>query len=125
MATDDILGITLLDNSQVNHNLTVNEAIENIARSANDFLEIDMSAGDVVVSLLEFQRAALLVAAGHSVAQSLTVPQSKRMFAVLNSGTGSGTLNVVRGATTIPLSVGDPPTWFYTDGTVDGLVAFA
>jgi len=120
MADSDILKIPLLSNGQVNQFATANEGTSFLERAANDIFEVVMSA-DQVLLLADFVRAAVFIGLGHSVARNLTVPQSKRLFVVHNMGTASGVLNVVRGSTTIALAVAAAPSWFYTDGTTNGL----
>lgn len=116
--TTPILQIPEVANNQVNQYLTVNEALRSLEAAMNDFLPVNLSAGNKTVSLAEFVNYFLFRCSGNSVARNIDFPLGKRFFAVLNSGTAS--LSVRMGAITISLPAG-ASAFFYTDGTVSGL----
>ena len=122
MATTPILGITELADGQIDQFITANEAFEALEAASNDFLAVDLTSGDVVLTGAQFTDYFFFRCSGHSVVRALTVPQSKRFFAVQNLGTEA--VNVTRGTSTATVAVGQAGI-FYTDGTANGLVAIA
>jgi len=117
--TTTILGITEVSDGQINQYITYNEALRDIEASTNDFFAVDLTTGDAVLTSDQFNRAFLFKASGNAVPRSITVPQSKRSFAVFNGG--SSDLTVIRGSTNHTLSDGTGGS-FSTDGTTDGLI---
>lgn len=119
MTTTSILQITELANNQVNHNVTVNAGFSDVEKATQDFMVIDLAAGDVSVSLGDFLRHFLFRAANNAVARVLELPVNKRFFAVQN--TGSDSLTIRLGATDLTLAT-TLSAFYYTDGTADGLI---
>ena len=117
--TTPILGITEVSDGQINQYITYNEALRDIEASTNDFFAVDLTAGDAVLTDEQFTRAFLFKAFGNAVPRSITVPQSKRSFAVYNGG--SADLTVTRGSTSHTISDGTGAS-FSTDGTTDFLL---
>lgn len=116
--TTPILNITEISGNQLNQYITANEAFRALEASTNDFLVVDLSAGDIVLTEAEFTAAYTFIAGGHSVARALTVPASKRAFTVRNTGTAN--LSVTRGITTAVIAANEAAL-LITDGTTDGL----
>jgi hypothetical protein len=97
---------------------TSNDADSELEKATNDWLAVAMSA-DVALTGPQFTRAYTFVLSG-SVTHNLTVPATKRIFAVENES--SAAQNVVCGSTSIPVAAGDIAV-FKTDGTANGLKA--
>jgi hypothetical protein len=127
--TTPILKITEAANGQVDQYLTYNEALRALESSTNNFYVVDMSAGDVTLTDSAnvnpalnyiFSRNQVFRTSGNTVARVLTVPQSKRLFMVQNSGTFA--LTVKRGTAEITVAAAVSAI-FYCDGTANGLIA--
>ena len=119
MANSAILGFTLLSNSQVNHNLTVNDALQSLESATQDFLAVDLTAANATVSAEDFKKYFMFRCSGHTVARDLTVQASKRFFCVHNLGTA--TLSIKLGSTTLTLAT-TLSGFYYCDGTANGLM---
>ncbi len=124
--TTPILKIPEVADGQINQYLTYNDALRDLESSTNDFLVVDLTAGDYGVTndspTYIFSRYFLFKTDGNTVARSITVPSSKRFFAVQNGG--SATLTVTSGSTSIGVTAGDT-ILFYHDGVANGLYAVA
>lgn len=124
--TTPILNIPEAADGAVNQYLILNEGLRSLESSANDAYSISLAGGNatipVAAPLFIFYRYFMFVTEGNSVSRVLTIPQSKRMFAVRNGG--SAELTVRRGSVDIAVGVGQS-FLFYADGTANGLVAIA
>lgn len=127
--TTPILKITEAANGQVDQYLTYNEALRALESSTNNFYVVDMSSSDVTLTDAAnvnpalnyiFSRNQVFRTSGNTVARVLTVPQSKRLFMVQNSGTFA--LTVKRGTAEITVAAAVSAI-FYCDGTANGLIA--
>lgn len=118
MATP-ILGLNELADGQIDQFLAVNENSLRIEDASNASIAVDLSAGDYTLTAAEFAGYFLFQSTGNAVSRTLTVPQSIRIFAVLNGG--SATLNIARGTTTLTIAAGKTRI-YHTDGTANGLV---
>lgn len=114
-----ILQLAELANNQVNHDLTVNENMDSLEKATQNYYVVDLAAADVTIALADFVRSFLFRAANNAVARVFIVPQSKRFFAVHNSG--SATLTVRRGTTDLTLAA-SASAFYYTDGAANGLI---
>ena len=103
--TTPILGITELASGQVDQFATANEAFRALESASNNVLQLTIS-GATTLTAEQFTRNAVFACAGHTASQNLTVPALSRVFVVHNKGSASGSLNVVRGSTSISLAVG-------------------
>lgn len=124
--TTDILKIPEAADGSVNQYLILNEGLRSLEAASNDFYTISLSGGNATIPVvppqLIFYRYFMFVTEGNSVSRVLTIPQSKRMFAVRNGG--SAELTVRRG--TVDIAVASGQTFlFYADGSANGLVAIA
>ena len=113
MTTTPILGIQQVATNQNEKELTINDGFLRLEKSLNDVLAISMAAGNVTVTLDDFQSHFYLSVSGQTATRTLTIPVSKRMFAVGNSGayaitvtTGSGVTATV-GAGAVCVILGD------------------
>src|SRR5512134_2479966 len=118
--TSPNLAITHVAAAQNQKEVTVNDAINALDRALTDALSIDFSGGPVTLTAAQFRQAiAFKPSATLTAPASLTVPQIKRVFVVINTD-GFFTIDVVRGTKTISVP---PGTAFClcTDGTANGL----
>lgn len=124
MATP-ILNLTELAASSTNAYAIANEMLRDTEESNNDFLAVDLMSGNVTITNTtpnwDFSRFFLFRAQNNTVSRDLTFPANKRHFAVEN--TGSATLNVKLGTTTLTVAAG-VASQFYADGTANGLIKF-
>jgi hypothetical protein len=120
--TSPNLAITHVAAAQNQKEVTVNDAINALDRALTDALAVDFSAGPVTLTAAQFRTAiAFKPSATLTAPASLTVPQIKRVFVVINTD-GFFTIDVVRGSKTVSVP---PGTAFClcTDGTTNGLYA--
>lgn len=117
-----ILDITELANGQVDQYLTANEAFRLLEAAGNDYEAVDLSTSDAALTSVQLVQHAMFMTSGNTVARTLTVPASKRLFLVSNGG--SAELTVAVGATSIAVGAGTAGL-FYGDGTADGLISIA
>ena len=116
MAVSPILEIQEVAPTQLDKVPAMNDMIVDLEAALNDFLNVDMSGGNVTLSFTQFARHAVFNCTGLAASDTLTIPQTtptgglpaKRVFAVRNL---SPTYTVtVKGATgssvTIPVSGG-------------------
>ena len=116
------LAITHVAAAQNQKEVTVNDAINALDRALTEALSIDFAAGPVTLTAAQFRTAiAFKPAATLNAVATLSVPQIKRVFVVINTD-GFFTIDVVRGSTTVSVP---PGTAFClcTDGTTNGLYA--
>lgn len=117
-----------LDLSQVASNqnqkeVTINDQSGQLDAALTEILEVDLSAGNVVLTDLQFRRNMVFDCNDHTVPRTLTIPAIKRgVFMVHNHGTNI--VSVVRGAVSIDIPAGEIAI-FTSDGTTDGLVRAA
>lgn len=120
MTDSTILGITYLASGEVIPYATVNAMLDGLEEAANDFLSVDLSAGNVTLTDAQYRGYVLFRASGNTVARNLTVPAIKRLVVIDNTN-GTAVLSIIVGATTLTLSAGEKAI-YYTDGTTDGLI---
>lgn len=124
--TTPILKIPEAADGSVNQYLVLNEGLRALESAGNDFYSVDLSTGNVtlpdVAPNYVFSRYFFFRTTGNTVSRILTVPASKRLFAVQNSG--SAALTVKRGTTEIIVPAAGA-FLFYCDGTADGLIGIA
>lgn len=95
MAVSPILAIPLVAPTQNDKTTTMNDMTLAIEGAANDQIVIDMSAGNVTLTALQYKRYNVFVVSGLTAPRDLIVPLTKRVFAVRNASAQSV---VVRGA---------------------------
>jgi hypothetical protein len=120
--TTPILSITELADGQVDQFATANEMVRALEGATQNYLSVDLSAGNATLSLANYQDYFVFVSSGNTVSRSITVQQNKRFFAVRNGG--SAALSVILGSTTKTLPAGETAI-YYTDGAANGLYTFA
>ncbi|WP_372810097.1 hypothetical protein [Litorivivens sp.] len=118
MATP-ILNIPELAAGQTTPYAVANAMGRALEAAANDFLSVDLSAGNVTLTAAQYRGYVLFRASGNTVARNLTLQAVKRLVVVDNSG-GTATLSIVLGSTTLTLGPGKQML-AYTDGTANGL----
>src|SRR5512134_336519 len=120
--TSPNLAITHVAAAQNQKEVTINDAINALDRALTDALSIDFLGGPVTLTATQFRQAiAFKPSATLTAPASLSVPQIKRVFVVINTD-GFFTIDVVRGSTTVSV----PPRTaicLCTDGTANGLYA--
>lgn len=93
--------------------LTINDQAMALDAALTDAVTLDVSAGGVVVSPAQFTRAIFFIVTGAAVVQTVELPNSKRLFALSNTGAASVTLTV--GGSTLSVAAG-ASGFFYSDG---------
>ena len=121
MATP-ILNITELANGQVDQYITANEMGRSLEAAGNDFLSVDLSAGNVALTAAQYRGYVLFRSSGNAVARNLTLQAIKRLIVVHNNGTDI--LSVIVGSTTVAIPVAEAQL-LYSDGTTNGLISIA
>lgn len=105
MTNTPILGIPMVAPNQAAKEVTINDGFSIIERSLNSTGEVDMTAGDVTLTLADYQHFMNFHCFGHAAPRNLIVPASERFFMVFNDGTGIITVDPGAGAS-ITVSVG-------------------
>lgn len=113
-----ILGITELANNQVDQFATANEAFRAIESAFSNFTVCNLATGNVTITAANFKLYFLFRASGNTVARDIVFPVATRFFAVQN--TGSATLSIKLGTTTVTLAAG-ASAFYFADGTANGL----
>jgi hypothetical protein len=90
-----ILNIPQVASNQTSKEVTINTGIAILEAAANDFIELDASAGNVVLTTDQYTKYFMLRVQGHTVSRNLDTPAlagtftGKRFFIVSNEGTAS------------------------------------
>lgn len=92
MAKSPLLQIPQVAPSQTNKETTINDGFSILERSLNDIKGISLAAGNEELNLDDYTRAFLFELRGHTVARTLTVPASTRLFSVFNAGASNVTI---------------------------------
>lgn len=94
MPATPLLGITELSPNQTGKETTINDAILALEAAGNAVLPVDMSTGDVILSVAQFTRSFVFsTMAGLTAARILNIPaqvngrNTQRVFVVANSDT--------------------------------------
>lgn len=121
MADSPSLNITPVLEGQAQKELTMNTAILALEAATQYTFDVNMTSGNVVLTTTQYTRNVRFLCTGHAVARDLTVPLvvegvelAKRLFLVVNSGTGIVTVKGATG-TTVAVPVG-AKTLCYADG---------
>ena len=117
--TTPILAIPECASGQVDQFAVYNEALRALEKATQDFLEVDLVSANATLTAANFRAYYLFRAKNNAVARDLTLPANKRNFAVQN--TGSATLSIKLGSTTLTLTAGSS-AMYYADGTTNGLI---
>jgi hypothetical protein len=98
MTTTPLLGITQVAPTQTGKETTINDGFSKLERSLNDMKSVSLASGNVELNFADYTSFMVLNATGAAVpGRTLTVPASKRLFVVKNSG--SSTITVIPKAT--------------------------
>jgi hypothetical protein len=100
------LNITAVASGQNNKETTINDADIALERATNDILEVNMSAGNVTLTVAQFTRHMVFRATAMPGNRQLTVPNNvgagvstaKRVFAVIHDTDGDYDLTITTGA---------------------------
>lgn len=117
------LDLTQMTSNQIDKHVTNNDGNGELDAALTESLDVDFTSSDATLSDTDFRRHFEFNATNLSTARTLTVPNIKRFFFV-NNESGTDTLTVVRGATSIVIEAGENGL-FYCDGTTDGLIQAA
>jgi hypothetical protein len=96
MTTTPILAIEQIASNENQPEVVANDGFLALEDATQNSLAVSLSAGNVTLTAGQFTRYAVFICSGHTVARELIVPLTKRVFGVINSGTGNVT---VKGAT--------------------------
>lgn len=120
--TTSILKITEIADGEINQYLRVNQAFRDIESACNSTYVVDLVSADSTVTNAEpdyiFSRNFIFVAINNTVARIINMPEGKRAYSVVN--TGSADLKVKRGTTEVAIAAGSSAI-LYQDGTANGL----
>lgn len=106
------LNLTQVSAGQNNKEVTINADLLALEQATQGQLVVDMSAGDVLLSVPQYTRNALFVASGLAADQVLTVPNdvgagantAHRLFAVFNNSSFNVSVAITGGAGSINIS---------------------
>lgn len=84
--------------------VTINDQAAAIDAAITEVLQVDLSSGSEILTNDEFTRHFLFVGTGQTAAAGLTVPATKRFFAVQNAGDFD--LSVSVGSSSIVIALG-------------------
>lgn len=112
------LNLTTVSSSQNNKETTINNADAAIESALTEMLSSDLSAGNVTVSAAQYRANLGFKTTGNAISRNYTLQAIERTVWIKNGG--SATLNVKLGSTTLTLIAG-ASSFFYTDGTANGL----
>lgn len=116
--TTPILEIPEIPTGVVNAYLVANAAIRALESAFTGSKDIDLGSSNQTISDGDFFKFYAFNAINNAVSRTMTVPQTLRVFSVINSG--SADLSVARGSTIITVVVGEFAI-FYADGSTNGL----
>jgi len=118
------LAITHVAAAQNQKEVTINDAVDALDRAMTDVAAVTFTSGSATLSDAAFRSAvAFAPAAALDAPATLTVPQIRRVFLVINSDAAHA-ITVARGATAFAVAPGQTAV-LCTDGTADGLFAAA
>jgi hypothetical protein len=106
MAISPILAIPLTAPTQTDKTTTMNDGVVQLEAALQDQIVVDLSAGDVTLTVAQYTRYQFFVCTGAAVARRLINPLSKRMFVVRNAGTATVTVGGSTGST-VAVSAGN------------------
>lgn len=117
------LDVSQVATNQANKETTINDATGQLDAAITEFLSSDASAGNVTLTSNQFRRNVRFIVTGvpAMTPRNLILPAVKHLFIVSSDSGNSDDVNVVRGATSLPIIPG-ADSIFYTDGTTDGLI---
>jgi len=99
----EYLGLTLLNATDSAKAAILNQQLAILEEASNDTQTFDAGSGNVTCTLAVFRTAQTLIVENHSVTRTLTIPANKRVFTVVNRGTGALNITVSGGSTiTLP-----------------------
>lgn len=114
------LAVTHVAAAQNQKEVTINDAIDALDRALTDTLALDLSTGALTLTAAQLRSAmALRPAAALSGPSTITLPQLRRVFAVLNSDL-THTLTIQRGTSSVLLVPGESAV-LICDGSANGL----
>ena len=117
------LNINQISEGQDDKEITINLATLKIDSAMTDTADQDLTAGNVTISLTDWENNIHFKATNVTVVgRTVTVQQAKRLFVLESDSANTEDVDFVRGSGTITLSPGDT-VMAYTDGTVNGLVS--
>lgn len=105
-----LLQIPTVGPNQTNKEVTINTGFSIIERSLNDIRGIDLSSDNAELNMEDYTRAFLFETVGNTVARTLVVPASTRLFAVYNGGSEDVTVECKDSSSGLTATV--PPASF-------------
>ncbi|MGY6570116.1 MAG: hypothetical protein ACXIVE_14070 [Salinarimonas sp.] len=114
------LAVTHVAAAQNQKEVTINDAIDALDRALTDTLALDLSSGAITVTPAQLRSAiALRPAAALSGPATVTLPQLRRVFALVNTDAAHA-LTVQRGTSSVLLVPGESAV-LICDGSTNGL----
>lgn len=118
------LAVEQVAENQASPEVTINDATLALDNALTEHFAVDLSSGNVSVTLLQYQRNVLFRCSGVATGgRTVTLPLAKRGLVVVEcDAANTNTISLIRGSTTLTLSPGR--TYLVaTDGTANGLTA--
>jgi len=96
-----ILAIAHIAPTQTDKTTTMNDMVDTLEAALQDQLAVSFAAGNVTLTALQYTRHLCFVGSGAAVARVMTVPLTKRLFAVRNLNSDTLTIGGTTGATVV------------------------
>lgn len=117
MAND--LNIDQVAENQASPEVTINDAIAEVANAVSDDYTVDLSAGNQSLTAAQYRSALRFNASGVATSgRTVTLPGVKRTIILVSASANTDTISLIRGSTTLTLVPGG--TYLvHTDGTAN------
>lgn len=115
------LGLDQVAENQANKEVTINTMAGQLDAALTERFQVDVSAGNVTVTNLQYRRnASLEIINATTAGRDVTLPAIKRTITILSASANTQNVNIKRGTTTIVVAPGQAIIVF-SDGTANGL----
>lgn len=117
MAND--LNIDQVTENQASPEVTINDAIAEVANAVSDDHTVDLTSGNVSLTAAQYRSALRFTASGVGTSgRTVTLPAVKRSIILVCASANTDTISLIKGSTTLTLVPGG--TYFvHTDGTAN------
>lgn len=119
------LNATIVSSNQDQKEQTIADMHGVLDAAITEDYEIDVSAGNVILSAAQYRSAIFFKIVGAAVAgRTITLPAVKRLVSFYSDAANAENVDIVKGSTTEELQP-EAATFLFTDGTANGLVKMA